>query len=108
MFAVATVVSDAELYGGKICAAVDRQHPRDLFDVQQLFDHDGLSEDVRLGFLVSLLSVKKGNPDWSLFPVEGIQDLPAVKWKLVNIETLKRDANRHREQLRALEAALSG
>lgn len=28
-----SVVSLADLYGGKICAALDRQHPRDLFDV---------------------------------------------------------------------------
>lgn len=56
MFAAAAVVSDAELYGGKICAALDRQHPRDLFDIQQLLDHEGLTDDVRLGFLVSLLS----------------------------------------------------
>lgn len=31
-FAAINVVSDAELFGGKICAALDRQHPRDLFD----------------------------------------------------------------------------
>jgi predicted nucleotidyltransferase component of viral defense system len=29
-------LSEAELFGGKICAALDRQHPRDLFDVKQL------------------------------------------------------------------------
>lgn len=32
-FAAIDVVSQAELYGGKNCAALDRQHPRDLFDV---------------------------------------------------------------------------
>src|SRR5690606_13056130 len=55
-FSEATVVSDAELYGGKICAALDRQHPRDLFDVQQLLDSGGLTDEIRQGFLVSLLS----------------------------------------------------
>lgn len=55
MFVAATVVSDAELFGGKICAALDRQHPRDLFDVKHLFDNEGLSEEIRLGFVASLL-----------------------------------------------------
>ncbi len=31
------VVSLPDLYGGKLCAALDRQHPRDLFDVHGLF-----------------------------------------------------------------------
>ena len=35
------VLSRAELYGGKFCAALDRQHPRDLFDVAQFFGGDG-------------------------------------------------------------------
>lgn len=56
MFAAINVVSHAELFGGKICAALDRQHPRDLFDIQQLFDHEGFTDDVRLGFVASLLS----------------------------------------------------
>ena len=37
-FAAINVVSFAELYGGKICAAIDRQHPRDLFDVKLLLE----------------------------------------------------------------------
>jgi len=55
-FAAINIVSHAELYGGKICAALDRQHPRDLFDVQILFDNEGFSDEVRLGLIVSLLS----------------------------------------------------
>ena len=50
------VVSPAELFGGKICAALDRQHPRDLFDVHQLFARGGLTSEIRQGFLASLLS----------------------------------------------------
>ena len=30
-----------ELYGSKLVAAMDRQHPRDLFDVQQMFANSG-------------------------------------------------------------------
>lgn len=35
------VVSLEDLYGGKLVAALDRQHPRDLFDVMQLFENEG-------------------------------------------------------------------
>ena len=53
-FAAIQVVSDAELYGGKICAALDRQHPRDLFDVYLLFQESGYNEDVKNGFIEAL------------------------------------------------------
>ncbi len=36
-YAEIAVVSKPELYGGKMCAALDRQHPRDLFDIAGLF-----------------------------------------------------------------------
>ena len=55
-FAAIHVVSMAELYGGKICAALDRQHPRDLFDVRLLLDNEGLTEEIKTGFLVALIS----------------------------------------------------
>ena len=56
--AAATVrtLSDAELFGGKICAALDRQSPRDLFDVKHLLDGPGLTPEVRKAFLVYLIS----------------------------------------------------
>jgi predicted nucleotidyltransferase component of viral defense system len=54
--AVVSIVSDGELYGGKICAALDRQHPRDLFDVHQLLANEGITDEIRLGFLASLVS----------------------------------------------------
>ena len=37
-------VSVADLYAGKICAALDRQHPRDLFDIKLLFEHEGITK----------------------------------------------------------------
>jgi predicted nucleotidyltransferase component of viral defense system len=49
-------LSLAELYGGKICAALDRQHPRDLFDVHLLFENEGIDEQTRKAFLVYLIS----------------------------------------------------
>lgn len=53
--AVINVVPIGQLYGGKICAALDRQHPRDLFDVKHLLENEGFSDDVRQGFLFCLL-----------------------------------------------------
>jgi hypothetical protein len=144
------VLSHADLYGGKICAALDRQHPRDLFDVKLLLETDGLGADVRRAFIVYLVShprpmvelldphakdleavfdqefegmtrapatvpelvatrarlvkliaeeltdserqfivsVKMGKPRWELLDVEGIRNLPAVQWKLQNIDNM--------------------
>lgn len=55
-FAAIKVVSHGELYGGKICAALDRQHPRDIFDVYFLLKNEGFSNDIKQGFLFFLLS----------------------------------------------------
>jgi hypothetical protein len=37
----ARTLSFEDLYGGKACAALDRQHPRDLFDIDMLFKNEG-------------------------------------------------------------------
>lgn len=49
-------LSIADLYGGKFCAALDRQHPRDLFDLKMLFDEGGITDEIRKAFLVYLAS----------------------------------------------------
>jgi len=54
-FVTMPVVPVGQLYGGKICAALDRQHPRDLFDIKYLLENEGFSDDVRQGFLFCLL-----------------------------------------------------
>jgi hypothetical protein len=51
----AKIVSISQLYGGKITAALDRQHPRDLFDVKLMFDFVTDFEQVKKGFLYCLL-----------------------------------------------------
>jgi len=141
------VLSDAELYAGKICAALDRQHPRDLFDIMMLLKYGNFTTAMRRAFVVYLVShdrpmievlnpgfvdirpvfetefqgmtleevtcedlektreelvsmiaggltvaekqfivsVKEGKPRWELIGVEGIENLPAVRWKLLNI-----------------------
>jgi predicted nucleotidyltransferase component of viral defense system len=50
------VVSLEDVYGGKLVAAMDRQHPRDLFDVMQLFSHEGITAGIRRAFVVYLAS----------------------------------------------------
>ena len=55
-FAEISVVSFADLYAGKIMAALDRQHPRDLFDVQDLLANEGIDDDLRRAFIVYLIS----------------------------------------------------
>jgi len=149
-FCVMPIVPLGQLYGGKICAALDRQHPRDLFDIKLLLDNEGLSEQIKRGFIFCLLcstrpmhellqpnlidqrttfeqqfegmstidfsyddfestrniltqeiakSLNKKDkefllgfnnlePDWSEY---GFQDFPSVKWKLINLEKLKRE-----------------
>lgn len=167
-FAAIKVVSQAELYGGKICAALDRQHPRDLFDVHLLFNNEGFTSEIKSSFILFLLShfrpmyevlnpnlqdqreafqnqfagmslipftyeqfeatrekliaevnkslndtdkkflisFKKGEPDWSLAPVENLQAFPAVQWKLFNIQKLKDNRSKHTEALNRLHSAL--
>ena len=55
-FAEMSVVPLGQLYGGKICAALDRQHPRDIFDVKYLLEEEGFTDEVRSGFIFSLVS----------------------------------------------------
>ncbi|MGJ4973109.1 nucleotidyl transferase AbiEii/AbiGii toxin family protein [Bradyrhizobium sp. HKCCYLRH1073] len=55
-FAEARIVSFADLYGGKIVAVLDRQHPRDLFDIRDLLANEGVTDDLRKAFIVYLLS----------------------------------------------------
>jgi predicted nucleotidyltransferase component of viral defense system len=48
------LLASDELYGGKLVAALDRQHPRDLFDVWQLYQSGGLTKDMIDCFVVYL------------------------------------------------------
>jgi predicted nucleotidyltransferase component of viral defense system len=50
------VVSLDDVYGGKLVAAMDRQHPRDLFDVMHLLANGGISDGIRRAFVVYLAS----------------------------------------------------
>lgn len=50
------VVDDAHLFGGKICAAIDRQHPRDLFDMNRFFKSNNALSEIKKGFFFYLIS----------------------------------------------------
>ncbi|MGV8003960.1 nucleotidyl transferase AbiEii/AbiGii toxin family protein [Photorhabdus temperata subsp. temperata] len=68
-FAAINVVSRPDLYGGKVCAALDRQHPRDFFDIKMLMDSTGIASDIYYGFLAYLLGHNRPmadllNPNW--------------------------------------------
>ncbi len=164
--ATANTLAVADLYGGKLCAALDRQHPRDIFDVKILMDNEGITDEIRTAFVIYLashdrpmnellapnlkefrqvferefagmatedveydelvtvrdrlietirksmtendkkflLSIKQGQPDWDLMPVAGIDQLPAIQWKLVNIR--KMDKKKQIQSLEKLQAAL--
>ncbi len=162
------LVSIPDLYGGKLCAALDRQHPRDLFDVKLLLENEGITDEIRLSFLAYLLShdrpinevikptrkditdifnrefvgmtdelvsleelndvrermisllneqltgqekefllsFKNGEPKWELFPVK-IENLPGIKWKLLNIQKLKAgNTQKHSELYNELKRKL--
>lgn len=63
------VLAAPELYGGKLVAALDRQHPRDLFDVQRMLDGSGWSEPLLDCFVVYLAGHNRPMHE-VLFPTE--------------------------------------
>jgi predicted nucleotidyltransferase component of viral defense system len=152
-FAETLVVSRDDLYAGKLVAALDRQHPRDLFDVRDLLAHEGISDTLRQAFLVYILShnrpaaevlaprrkdieqefqnnfvgmttapvriedliaareqmieivvgqmpqehrefligVERGDVRWQLADLQEVAALPAVRWKLSNLDKVSPD-----------------
>ena len=53
------VLSFEDVYAGKINAALDRQHPRDLFDIKMLYENEGISDDLFRVFLVYACSSRR-------------------------------------------------
>jgi len=49
-FCEVRTVSVGQLWGGKVNAALDRQHPRDLFDVRNVLDAIGYTDEIKNGF----------------------------------------------------------
>ncbi len=146
------LASSEDVYGGKLVAAMDRQHPRDLFDVLELFAHGGITAGIRRCFVVYLAShnrtfhevlfprakdirldyegsfagmttepvtmaalvetrerlfrelpraldenerqflrtLARAEPDWTLLGIPHLAELPAVRWRLHNLQELSR------------------
>lgn len=155
-----------DLFGGKLCAALDRQHPRDIFDMKLLMENEGITDEIRKAFVIYLaghdrpihelidpprkdisriydrefvgmtqdpidyedliqarekyiafikkelsnkerqflLSIKKGEPQWDLLNLPGIEKLPSIQWKLFNIQ--KMDKEKQKDFLEKLKAKL--
>jgi predicted nucleotidyltransferase component of viral defense system len=93
-FAEMPVVSFADLYGGKVVAALDRQHPRDLFDIRDLLANEGIDDALRKAFIVYLLShdrlmsevlapTRKDISDEFLRGFEGMTEQPVSREELI-------------------------
>lgn len=52
-------LSFEEIYAGKFCAALDRQHPRDLFDTHIFFENHSITEKLKKALLVYLISCNR-------------------------------------------------
>ena len=92
-FAETRVVSFADLYGGKIVAALDRQHPRDLFDIRTLLAAEGVDDALRRAFLVYLLSHDRPMsevlaPTWKPISDEFIRGFQGMTAEPVSLDEL--------------------
>ena len=81
------------LYGGKLCAALDKQHPRNLFDIKILPDQGGFEEIMRKAFLVYLIShprpiVELPNPNFVDICDSHEKDFSAMAIERVGYEQL--------------------
>ena len=159
-------LSVADLYGGKLVAALDRQHPRDLFDTKLLFETGGITDEIRKAFIVYLasharpihevitptlldkenefeqefvgmteipfsyqdfttirdkliktlnddmtddektflLSIQQGAPEWGLLGIPNLNQLPALKWKVLNVN--KMDETKKKQTTEMLKSKL--
>ena len=55
-FAEVQVVSFEDLYAGKMMAALERQYPRDFFDINGLIENEGITYKLKESFIVYLIS----------------------------------------------------
>lgn len=92
-YAEVQVVSIPDLYGGKLCAAMDRQHPRDLFDVRMLLEEGGISREIFVGFLTYVLSHPRPisevmAPNWQSLDETFYKEFDGMTFKTVDLEDL--------------------
>ena len=69
-FAEMPVLAFDDLFAGKLHAALDRQHPRDLYDVHLLYEDEGLTDDLFRVFLVYVCA--SGRPPHELLAPSAI------------------------------------
>lgn len=50
------ILAFEDLYAGKLCALLNRQHPRDIFDIKLLLDNEGITDQLIEAFVVYLAS----------------------------------------------------
>ena len=86
------VVSLEDVYGGKLVAALDRQHPRDLFDVMQLFAHVGITPGIRRAFVVYLSSSNRPIHEVLFAPLRDIRHDYEHNFQGMTIEPVPLDA----------------
>jgi predicted nucleotidyltransferase component of viral defense system len=55
-FVEANLLAVPDILAGKLCAALDRQHPRDIFDVEYILQSGAMDDRLRTAFLVYLIS----------------------------------------------------
>jgi len=75
-FAEVQVLDFADLYAGKLAAALSRQHPRDLFDVGLLLQDERADEALWRTFLVYLTCSPK--PAWEMLAPRMPADFEAI------------------------------
>ena len=165
-FAEMNLLSFDDLYAGKIVAALDRQNPRDLFDVMVLLETEGVSDTLRAAIVIYLvshphsphsllapelkdinqefernfvgmtegevsidalldararliqevasnmpqehqqfmISFYEGNPQWELLDLQGVDRLPAVRWRELNLS--RSGGGTRQEIVRKLKSAM--
>lgn len=102
---VATLLAPSEIYAGKIMAALDRQHPRDLFDIWHLYQGDGLTDLMLDAFPVYLAGHNRPPHEVLNGKDKDIRQL--YERALVGMNALKRQLLRHSPKFgRGLEPML--
>lgn len=96
----------ADTYGGKICAALDRQHPRDLYDVKYLFENEGITEAVKVSFIYYLISHNRPvdellNPNLKDITVPFTEEFVEMATEEVSIQDLLQSRERLVKDIRS-------
>ncbi|BAC92279.1 nucleotidyl transferase AbiEii/AbiGii toxin family protein [Gloeobacter violaceus] len=88
-YAKIQLLSFEDLYAGKLCAALDRQHPRDLFDVRILLANEGISPRLKDAFLVYLLGHNRPMVELLAPVMQNIQPAYAAEFAGMALEPVK-------------------